>query len=102
MVAVVVFDPAPLWRAAEDRDQEHPLVFSSRQFFKRDLRDRIVREGRLYHKDNALHSTDNEAEAVGHLDLFFTPEQERALYARAEALRAGLRAAGAPHYEPGR
>lgn len=102
VVAVVVFDPAPLWRAAEDRDQEHPLVFSSRQFFKRDLRDRIVREGRLYHKDNALHSTDNEAEAVGHLDLFFTPEQERALYARAEALRAGLRAAGAPHYEPGR
>ncbi len=94
VVAVVVFDPAPLWRTEAECAKEHPLVFSSRQFFKRDLRDRIVREGRLYHKDNALHSTDNEAEAVGHLNLFFTPEEEQALYARAEALRAELRRKG--------
>ncbi len=90
VVAVAVFDPEPRWRSAEERDKEHPLVFNSRQFFKRELRDRIVREGRLYHKDNALHSTDNEAEAVGHLDLFFTPQEERAIYARAADLRTAL------------
>jgi hypothetical protein len=90
VTAVVVFDPEPLWRTEEERAKEHPLVFNGRQFFKRELRDRIVREGRLYHKDNALHSTDNEAEAVGHLDLFFSPEEERAIYARAAELRAGL------------
>jgi hypothetical protein len=94
VVAVAVFDPAPLWRTEEERAKEHPLVFSSRQFFKRELRDWVVKEGRLYHKDNALHSTDNEAEAVGHFDLFFSPEEERALYARAEALRVELRRAG--------
>jgi len=91
VVAVAVFDPAPQWRTRSARDTEHPLVFNSRQFFKRALRDRIIRDGRLYHKDNALHSTDNEAEAVGHLDLFFTPEEERAIYAQTAELRAGLR-----------
>ena len=100
VVAVAVFDPAPLWRTGDACDKEHPLVFNSRQFFKRELRDRVVREGRLYHKDNALHSTDNEAEAVGHFDLFFTPEEERGLYARAEALRAELRRAGAAGFDP--
>ena len=86
LVAVAVFDPAPQWRTDGDRAKEHPLVFNSRQFFKRELRDRIIREGRLYHKDNALHSTDNEAEAIGHLDLFFTPEEEQAIYARVAEL----------------
>jgi hypothetical protein len=94
VVAVVVFDPAPLWRTQAERDREHPLVFNSRQFFKRELRDRIIREGRFYHKDNALHSTDNEAEAVGHLDLFFSPDEEQAIYAQADALRANLRRQG--------
>ncbi len=101
VVAVVVFDPAPQWRTADECDQEHPLVFNRRQFFKRELRDRIISAGRLYHKDNALHSTDNEAEAVGHLDLFFTPAEEAALYARAEELRAPLRQKGAPPFRPG-
>lgn len=91
VVAVLVFDPAPQWRTREACDKEHPLVFNSRQFFKRELRDRIVSDGRLYHKDNALHSTDNEAEAVGHLDLFFTPEEERVLYAQTAELREALR-----------
>ncbi len=90
MVAVVVFDPEPRWRSVEERSKAHPLVLNSRQFFKPELRERIVREGRLYHKDNALHSTDNEAEAVGHLDLFFTPQEERAIYAHATELRASL------------
>ena len=90
VVAVVVFDPEPCWRSVEERSKAHPLVLNSRQFFKPELRERIVREGRLYHKDNALHSTDNEAEAVGHLDLFFTPQEERAIYAHATELRASL------------
>jgi hypothetical protein len=90
VTAVVVFDPSPLWRTADECAQLHPLVFNSRQFIKRDLRDRIVREGRLYHKDNALHSTDNEAEAVGHLPLFFSPEEEEAIHARVAALRIPL------------
>lgn len=89
VTAVAVFDPDPQWRTEEERAKEHPLVFNSRQFFKRELRDRIIREGRLYHKDNALHSTDNEAEAIGHLNLFFTPEEEQAIYARVADLRAG-------------
>lgn len=94
VVAVVVFDPSPLWRTEAECAKEHPLVFNSRQFFKRELRDRVVQEGRLYHKDNALHSTDNEAEAVGHLDLFFPQVEERALVARTEAMRAELRGKG--------
>lgn len=94
VVAIAVFDPDPLWRTPAECAKEHPLVFNSRQFFKRELRDRIVRDGRLYHKDNALHSTDNEAEAVGHLDLFFTPDEEAALYAHVAALRTPLRQKG--------
>ena len=91
VVAVVVFDPSPIWRTAEERAKEHTYVFNSRQFFKRELRTRIIREGGLHHKQNAMHTTDNEAEAIGHLDLFFSPEEQEALYARAKALRAELR-----------
>jgi hypothetical protein len=102
VVAVAVFDPDPLWRTAAEYDTEHPLVFNRRQFFKRELRDRIIREGRLYRKDNALHSTDNEAEAIGHLDLFFPPEEERALYARVEELRGELLLKAAGGFNPNR
>ena len=90
VVAVVVFDPAPQWRPAEERAKGFTVVFNSRQFFKRELRERIIREGGLHHKQNAMHTTDNEAEAIGHLDLFFSPEEEQALYARVTALRAAL------------
>jgi len=94
VVAVVVFDPDPVWRPRAEREAQHSLVFNSRQFFKRELRERIVSQGGLYRKHNAMHSTDNEAEAIGHLNLFFSPEEERSLYARAEALRVGLRRRG--------
>lgn len=93
-VAVVVFDPAPLWRGKQIHDTPHPLVFNERQFFKRELRERIVAQGKLYHKINALHSTDNEAEAIGHYDLFFTPQEQAALYAAAEKARATLPVGG--------
>jgi len=94
VVAVVVFDPDPVWRPRAEREAQHSLVFNSRQFFKRELRERIVSQGGLYRKHNAMHSTDNEAEAIGHLNLFFSPEEERALYARAEEIRDGLRQRG--------
>jgi len=100
VVAVVVFDPAPKWRRPAERDREHPLVFNSTQFFKRELRNRIIREGRLYHKDNALHSTDNEAEAIGHLDLFFSTEEEQGLYAQTEKIRLALQKAGTAGFNP--
>jgi len=96
VVAVVVFDPAPLWRPAEERTKEHTHVFNRRQFFKRELRERIIRDGQLHHKQNAMHTTDNEAEAIGHLDLFFSPEEEREIHARAQALREGLGETTAP------
>ena len=89
-VAVAIFDSNPQWRTDEERAVEHPMVLNSRQFVKRELRERIVRAGRFHYKDNALHSTDNEAEAVGHFDLFFTPEEEQAIYARASELRARM------------
>jgi len=103
VVAVVVFDPAPQWRPSEERSKGYIDVFNRRQFFKRELRERIIREGGLHHKQNAMHTTDNEAEAIGHLDLFFSPEEEQALYARATALRAALREKNTPGpFDPSR
>jgi hypothetical protein len=89
-VAVVVFDPAPLWRTRPERDHEHKLVLNRRQFFKRELREQIVREGGLYHKHNAIHTTDNEAEAIGHLNLFFPPEAMRTVFDRLASARSAL------------
>jgi hypothetical protein len=54
---------------------------------KRDLRDWFAKATGLHTKHNPLHSTDNEAEAIGHLALFFTPEQRADLYERIQALR---------------
>ena len=42
----------------------------------------------LHLKHNPLHSTDNEAEALGHLALFFTPQERADLHRRVEALRS--------------
>lgn len=89
-VSVIVFDPEPKWLSDEERTAVHPLVFNSRQFFKPALRERIVKEGRLHRKDNALHSTDNEAEAVGHLNLFFTRAEEEEIYDAIAQRRDGM------------
>jgi hypothetical protein len=92
MRALVVFDPEPTPTTDEDR-QVHPFVFNSRQFMKRELREWFAGTTGLHTKLNPLHSTDNEAEAVGHLALFFTPEECDALYRQVHGLRQKLRAA---------
>jgi hypothetical protein len=85
-VAVVVFDPNPIARTEMELREKHPLVFNARQFFKGELRERIIKLAGFYHKVNALHSTDNEAEAIGHMQLFFSPEEEIAIYREAGRL----------------
>jgi hypothetical protein len=92
MRALVVFDPEPVPTTDEDR-QVHPLVFNSRQFMKRELREWFAETTGLHTKHNPLHSTDNEAEALGHLALFFTPEECEALYRQLHGLRRKLQAA---------
>jgi hypothetical protein len=89
-IAVVVFDPNPVPSAAEDR-KIHPFVFNSNQFFKRDLREWFVATAGARASDNPLHSTDNEAEAIGHLPLFFSPEEQATIFAELSRLRGAVR-----------
>lgn len=84
--AMVVFDPEPVATTDEDR-AVHPFVFNARQFMKRDLRAWFAETTGLDPWHNPLHSTDNEAEALGHLALYFTPEEREAIYARLDVLR---------------
>lgn len=84
--AMVVFDPSPIPTSAEER-KVHPFVFNGRQFMKRDLRDWFAATTGLDPWHNPLHSTDNEAEAMGHLPLFFSPGECDAIYARLAAIR---------------
>ena len=75
-VAVVVFDlaPAPI---TPEQQAVHPFVFNRNQFIKLQWRDWFCQNTSARSKDNPIHSTDNEAEALGHLPLFFS-KQERA------------------------
>lgn len=88
-IAIVVFDPHPIPSDEENR-KIHPFVFNSNQFIKRDLREWFVAKASVSDKDNALHSTDNEAEAIGHLPLFFSREERQAIYAELDRLRSEL------------
>jgi hypothetical protein len=88
-VAVVVFDPHPIPSDEENR-AIHPFVFNSNQFIKRDLREWFVSKASVRDKDNALHSTDNEAEAIGHLPLFFSREEQQAIFTELARLRSDL------------
>ena len=85
--AMVVYDPAPIPTSEAER-KVHPYVFNGRQFMKRGLRDWFAETTKLDPWHNPLHSTDNEAEAMGHLNLFFTPQERDAIYARLAAIRA--------------
>lgn len=84
--ALVVWDPAPI-PTTEDERKVHPFVFNGRQFMKRSLREWFAEVTGLDPWHNPLHSTDNEAEAMGHLPLFFSPNECEAIYARMAALR---------------
>jgi hypothetical protein len=90
-IAVVVFDSHPEQPHEADR-QVHPFVFNKRQFIKRELRTWFAEATGTRIKDNPLHSTDNEAEAVGHFPLFFTHEEQRKIFLDLSALRADLSA----------
>jgi|SRR5215217_69316 len=85
--AMVVYDPAPIPTSEAER-KVHPFVFNGRQFMKRGLRDWFAEATGLDPWHNPLHSTDNEAEAMGHLDLFFTEAEREAVYDRLAAIRA--------------
>ena len=86
-IAVVVFDSAPVLTTADER-KAHPFVFNRNQFVKLEWRDWFYRETRARTKDNPIHSTDNEAEALGHLPLFFSTEEREQIRQSLSALRA--------------
>ena len=75
-LAVVVFDRAPIPTSPEQH-HVHPFVFNARQFIKQELRESFVSECPVSPKANPIHSTDNEAEALGHLPLFFSANRQR-------------------------
>lgn len=87
--AVVVFDRQPI-PATGEAATPHPFVFNGRQFMKKGLREAFSQVTGLHTRHNPLHSTDNEAEALGHLNLYFTPQEREALYQRLEAIRAEM------------
>ncbi|MBI3419369.1 MAG: hypothetical protein HY053_04465, partial [Proteobacteria bacterium] len=79
--------------APTETDKEiHPFVFNARQFFKPKLREWFTAATGTKASANPLHSTDNEAEAIGHLPLFFTEEEQQEIFRRIEELRAPLAA----------
>ena len=89
-LAVVVFDAAPSATSEAQRAQ-HPFVFNANQFIKQHWRERFVSGAGTSPKANPIHSTDNEAEAIGHLPLFFNPREQREIFERVAVLRGGSR-----------
>jgi len=89
-IALVVFDSQPVPALPADR-QIHPFVFNSNQFIKRDLRDWFVATAKVKASANALHSTDNEAEAVGHFPLFFDAAEQSQIFTAVAHQRAALK-----------
>jgi hypothetical protein len=87
-VAVVVYDPHPLPVSAEDRLTQ-PSVLNSRQFVKREWRDWFTRTTGSKPSANPIHSTDNEAEALAHLPLFFSPHEAEDIRDRLARIRSG-------------
>lgn len=87
-IAVVVFDSNPLPVPPEDQ-KIHPFVFNSRQFEKRKWREWFTTFAGSKPSDNPIHSTDNEAEAIGHLPLFFSEEEQRDIFRKLSDLRHG-------------
>lgn len=85
-MAVVVYDPHPQPTTAEQR-KVHPFVFNNRQFFKPALREWFTKTAGTNPKANPVHSTDNEAEALGHLNLFFTEQEQLEILEKVGKLR---------------
>lgn len=88
-LAVVVFDPTPEPSSPEER-LVHPFVFNRRQFIKQAWRQWFSETSGARPRDNPIHSTDNEAEAIGHLPLFFDGVEQADILQRLAARRARL------------
>ena len=85
-IAVVVYDPNPKPSAPDDREI-HPYVFNSKQFAKRDWREWYTRHTGAKPSTNPIHSTDNEAEAIGHLPFFFDESERAHIYEQLRKIR---------------
>ncbi|MDP2206145.1 MAG: hypothetical protein Q8K65_07545 [Alphaproteobacteria bacterium] len=86
-IVVLVFDPHPQEATEEDRKIQ-AYVFNSRQFVKREFRTWFRTTTKCKPSANPLHSTDNEAEAVGHFPLFFSAHEQEDIFLRLKELRS--------------
>jgi len=89
VLAVLLFDPEPGVTTADER-KIHPFVFNNRQFFKRGYREHFLISTSARRKENPLHSTDNEAEAIGHLPLFFDADEIEKIFTDIDQRRKNL------------
>lgn len=85
-IAVVVFDRNPIPTTIEDMNV-HPMVLNKNQFFKRNLREEFTNNYNVHKKANPIHSTDNESEAIGHLDLYFDNKEIESIFNKVDFLR---------------
>ena len=92
-VAIVTFDREPEVSTSAER-AVHPFVFNRNQFVKLEWRDWFTTHSSARQKDNPIHSTDNEAEAFGHLPLFFDPQERSEIHRRLQSLRGEVSACG--------
>lgn len=86
VIAVLVYDPAPIATTDDDR-KIHPYVLNARQFVKRGWREWFTEKTGEKASANPIHSTDNEAEAIGHLPLFFSAHEQEDILDRLARLR---------------
>ena len=63
-------------------------VFNSTQFIKKEIREWVAANARVRKKYNAIHSTENDAEVIGHMPLFFSAEEQTDIHAEADRLLA--------------
>lgn len=93
-LAVVVFDPNPR-PTSEDQRRVHPYVFNAKQLIKQDWREWFVSATGDDDNANPIHSTDNEAEAMACLPLFFDRREQEQIRARLRKLRGASASIGA-------
>ncbi len=86
--AVVVFDRQPR-PASEDQRHLHAFMFNAKQLIKQEWREWFVRNTAAPKTADPIHSTDNEAEAGALLELFFSADEQAAIFSRLCELRGG-------------
>src|ERR1043166_7067642 len=88
-VAVALFDPSPI-PVPQAEKKAQPFVYNARQFIKREWRDWFTRESGAKASANPVHSSDNEAEAIGQLPLFFSGGEQAEIFAKLAERRTKL------------